>query len=75
MYCCCLLQGSASQHADGEEPSAESVAWEYIRWLIGIFLLTFALFMSARMGIYQEMVYSKHGKHPSEALFYNVSDE
>ena len=35
-------------------------------------MLTFALFMSARMGIYQEQVYSKHGKHPSEALFYNV---
>jgi len=54
-------------------PSEERVAWEYVRWLIGIFLLTFALFMSARMGIYQEMVYRKHGKHPSEALFYNVS--
>ncbi len=31
--------------------------------------------MTARMGIYQETVYSKHGKHPMEALFYNVSDE
>jgi len=39
---------------------------------VGIALLTFALFMSARMGIYQETVYSKYGKHPSEALFYNV---
>ena len=35
-------------------------------------MLTFALFMSARMGIYQETVYVKYGKHPSEALFYNV---
>ena len=34
--------------------------------------MTFALFMSARMGIYQETVYVKYGKHPSEALFYNV---
>jgi len=24
------------------------------------------------MGIYQETVYVKYGKHPSEALFYNV---
>jgi len=38
--------------------------------MVGISLLTFALFMSARMGIYQEVVYSKHGKHPREALFY-----
>ncbi len=29
--------------------------------------------MSARMGIYQEQVYKQHGKHPSEALFFNVS--
>ena len=36
-------------------------------------MLTFALFMSARMGIYQEQVYAKYGKHPGEALFYNVS--
>jgi len=39
---------------------------------VGIALLTFALFMSARMGIYQESIYVKYGKHPSEALFYNV---
>ena len=37
-------------------------------------MLTFALFMSARMGVYQETVYAKYGKHPSEALFYNVSN-
>lgn len=40
--------------------------------IAGIAMLTFALFMSARMGIYQETVYAKHGKHPREALFYNV---
>ncbi|KAK2169457.1 hypothetical protein NP493_1188g00036 [Ridgeia piscesae] len=36
-----------------------------------ILLLLFALYMSARMGIYQETVYAQFGKHPSEALFYN----
>lgn len=41
-------------------------------WLaVGIFLLTFALFLSARMGIYQEVIYGKYGKHPKEALFYS----
>ena len=40
---------------------------------VGISMLTFALFASAYMGIYQEQVYGKYGKHPGEALFYNVS--
>jgi len=40
-------------------------------WMaVGIGLLTFALFMSARMGLYQEVVYARYGKHPREALFY-----
>ncbi len=39
----------------------------------GIAMLTFALLMSARMGIFQETLYKKHGKHAKEALFYNVS--
>jgi len=28
--------------------------------------------MSAYMGIYQEIVFGKYGKHSNEALFYNV---
>lgn len=39
----------------------------------GIAMLTFALLMSARMGIFQETLYKKYGKHSKEALFYNVS--
>ena len=35
-------------------------------------MLTFAVFMSAGMGIYQETIYKKFGKYPREALFYNV---
>lgn len=38
----------------------------------GIILLTVALFVSARMGIYQEVLYKTHGKHPQEALYYTV---
>ncbi|MGH0134715.1 UNVERIFIED_CONTAM: hypothetical protein FKN15_030442, partial [Acipenser sinensis] len=37
----------------------------------GIAMLTFALLMSARMGIFQETLYKKYGKHSKEALFYN----
>lgn len=42
---------------------------DFFWWTIGIILLTVALFISARMGIYQEVLYLKHGKHSREALF------
>lgn len=35
-------------------------------------MLTFALLLSAGMGIIQEKLYKEHGKFPSEALYYNV---
>jgi len=38
--------------------------------MIGIGLLVFAMLLSARMGVYQEVLYSRHGKHAKEALFY-----
>lgn len=37
---------------------------------VGIGLLLFALLLSARMGIYQETLYARYGKHPRESLFY-----
>ncbi|XP_014212461.1 UDP-xylose and UDP-N-acetylglucosamine transporter [Copidosoma floridanum] len=50
------------------EPSA---AWnDFFWWIIGIVLLTVALFISARMGIFQETLYSRYGKNPREALYY-----
>ncbi|XP_012231420.1 UDP-xylose and UDP-N-acetylglucosamine transporter isoform X2 [Linepithema humile] len=39
-------------------------------WILGISLLTIALFVSARMGIYQEVLYSRYGKNAREALYY-----
>ncbi|KAL1492348.1 hypothetical protein ABEB36_010608 [Hypothenemus hampei] len=45
-------------------------AADFFWWLIGIVLLTGALLLSARMGIYQETLYKIHGKHPEEALYY-----
>jgi solute carrier family 35 (UDP-xylose/UDP-N-acetylglucosamine transporter), member B4 len=41
---------------------------------MGIALLTIALFVSARMGIYQEVLYKRYGKYPDEALFFTVSN-
>lgn len=53
-----------------QEEVADSVS-EYVRWCVGVAMLCFALFMSARMGIFQEQTYKVYGKHPDEALFYN----
>lgn len=62
-----LLQDSDS---DTSESAADGS--QLVTWLCGVGLLTFALFVSARMGIYQEWLYSHHGKHSREALFYIV---
>jgi hypothetical protein len=48
------------------------VTWSMV--FLGIAALTFALLMSARMGIFQETLYRQFGKHSKEALFYNVSN-
>ena len=74
---------NATAEEGGSIPAAEDLGegggdledvdpWEFFEWTIGISMLTFALFVSARMGIYQEVVYGKYGKHPKEALFYSV---
>lgn len=39
-------------------------------WILGISLMTVALLVSARMGIYQEELHKKYGKNPREALYY-----
>jgi len=39
-------------------------------WIAGVVMLTTSLILSARMGIYQEQIYSKYGSHHREALFF-----
>ncbi|XP_024410754.2 nucleotide sugar transporter SLC35B4 isoform X2 [Desmodus rotundus] len=56
-----------SQSSLSENDGFQAFAW----WLLGIGALTFALLMSARMGIFQETLYKQFGKHSKEALFYN----
>lgn len=56
------------------ESTPESEANElvqYARWITGILMLTFALFLAASMGIFQEKMYRQFGKFPGEALYYN----
>lgn len=64
---CTLASAENLDEEDGDQGEGVS---SFMTWLMGIAILTFALFMSARMGIFQEVLFTKHGKHPREALFY-----
>lgn len=71
----CTIQSSGDVKGQREthEDAAEEAKLKFIDWLwwcLGIAVLTFALFVSARMGIFQESLYSEFGKHPWEALYY-----
>ncbi|EFX89856.1 hypothetical protein DAPPUDRAFT_303089 [Daphnia pulex] len=65
---CTIASAKELSHSDSENQITSF--GDFVWWIVGISLLTFALFMSARMGIMQEVMYSKFGKHPREALFF-----
>lgn len=69
IFICTIM--SAKQVNVESEGSEEQGFYVFLRWLVGIAMLTFALLMSARMGIFQETLYKQQGKYPKEALFYN----
>ncbi|XP_074532876.1 UDP-xylose and UDP-N-acetylglucosamine transporter [Halichoeres trimaculatus] len=69
IFICTIM--SAKQVNMSNEGSEEQGFYALMHWLLGISMLTFALLMSARMGIFQETLYKKFGKHSKEALFYN----
>ncbi|NXA47857.1 S35B4 protein, partial [Nothocercus julius] len=62
---------SAKQVASDSSLREEDGLRAFMWWVLGIAALTFALLMSARMGIFQETLYKQFGKHSKEALFYN----
>ncbi|KAG7268906.1 hypothetical protein CRUP_021801 [Coryphaenoides rupestris] len=69
IFICTIM--SAKQVNVANNPSEEEGVYAFVCWLIGIAMLTIALLMSARMGIFQETLYKEYGKHSKEALFYN----
>ncbi|XP_071753670.2 UDP-xylose and UDP-N-acetylglucosamine transporter [Centroberyx gerrardi] len=69
IFICTIM--SAKQVNVSNEGSEEESVYAFMHWLLGIAMLTFALLMSARMGIFQETLYKQYGKHSKEALFYN----
>uniref|UniRef100_UPI00358E1EDA nucleotide sugar transporter SLC35B4 n=1 Tax=Myxine glutinosa TaxID=7769 RepID=UPI00358E1EDA len=65
----CILM--SAKQVTNKQSEDEEGSYAFIYWMIGIGMLTFALFMSAYMGIFQEILYKQYGKFPKEALFYN----
>lgn len=62
---------SASSKSTKENLIEKSSSQWLTNWFVGFVLFVFALYISGLMGIYQEIVFSKYGKHPMEALYYN----
>lgn len=69
--CICTLASASSDAKSKETVQSSEENTDIFWWIIGIIMLTLALVLSACMGIIQEKLYSTHGKHPDEALYYN----
>ncbi|XP_043262254.1 UDP-xylose and UDP-N-acetylglucosamine transporter [Colletes gigas] len=69
---CTIISGKEikSLQAKNVEQVATTPWDDLFWWIMGISLLTIALFVSARMGIYQEVLHKKYGKNAREALYY-----
>jgi len=63
-------ENASKNLTETSNPLSESEDFKFFWWCIGILILLGTLFISAMLGIYQEMLYSTHGKHPSEVMFY-----
>lgn len=67
----CTIVSGSNVESTQKNPHADETGFSvFFWWTLGITLLTVALFISARMGIYQETLYKRYGKYPDEALFY-----
>ncbi|XP_058807968.1 UDP-xylose and UDP-N-acetylglucosamine transporter-like [Phymastichus coffea] len=67
---CTIMSGkevkSTAPGAADTPPSYDDFFW----WTVGVIIMTVALFISARMGIYQEYLFGKYGKQAREALYF-----
>ncbi|KAL4226904.1 hypothetical protein ACF0H5_014882 [Mactra antiquata] len=61
----CTLASATQDNGSDDQPTS------LFHFIVGVGMLVLSLFMTARMGIYQETVYRQYGKHPKESLFYN----
>ena len=71
---CTIVSGKEIKSLQQKNVQVATTPWDdFFWWALGILLLTIALFVSARMGIYQEELHSRYGKNAREALYYTVS--
>jgi solute carrier family 35 (UDP-xylose/UDP-N-acetylglucosamine transporter), member B4 len=61
-----ILVCTLASHYEVKNEEENSTIW----WIFGVLLMTCSLLLAARMGLFQEMLFKKYGKHPEEALFY-----
>lgn len=64
---CTIMSSKSVQDTKG---ATGNLYVDYFWWCVGIGMLAAALLLSACLGIYQETLYTEHGKHPREAMFY-----
>lgn len=69
--CICTLASANEKTTNEKQVLNQDGFSDFFWWIVGITMLTLALVLSAGMGLIQERLYSTHGKHPDEALFYN----
>ncbi|CAB3410067.1 unnamed protein product [Caenorhabditis bovis] len=67
-----LASYEPKNQSDAIRYGANSMEWTIPipPFIVGIVLLSFALILSAYLGIYQETFYQRHGKHNEEMMFY-----
>ncbi|KAL7743925.1 hypothetical protein ACLKA6_003147 [Drosophila palustris] len=67
---CTLVSSGNVKDNTHHSLKVDTVYSDFFWWSVGIALLTIALLVTAYMGIYQEVIYKRYGKHPNEALFF-----
>ncbi|XP_033150473.1 UDP-xylose and UDP-N-acetylglucosamine transporter-like [Drosophila busckii] len=67
---CTLVSSGDVKDNTHHSLKADSAYSAFFWWTVGIGFLTVALLISAYMGISQEVLFKRYGKHASEALFY-----
>uniref|UniRef100_A0A1I8FPC0 TPT domain-containing protein n=1 Tax=Macrostomum lignano TaxID=282301 RepID=A0A1I8FPC0_9PLAT len=73
---CTIESASDARRPPADEAEAAAAASEQVellRWCLGVLMLVFALFMSARMGIFQERRTASTAKHPGRSRYSTIN--
>ena len=53
----------------GGSTIVENTHGKFTHWCLGVIILLTMLFIGAFVGLQQEMLFTKYGKHPEEVIF------